>query len=140
MKFKRVENDYLISLKTGEEVITTLADFCSKNNIRSGIISGIGGAKEVSIAYYDLEKKEYLSKNFEGKNFEILSLNGNVTSVENSAIIHLHGIFGDSDFSTFGGHLQKAVIGITAEIAITTTRGVTSRKLNEEFKLNFWDL
>ena len=70
----------------------------------------------------------------------IISLNGNISEVDGSPFVHIHIIIGDSDYRTFGGHLGSAIVGITCEIILTMTDDVINRKLNDEFKLNFWDL
>ncbi|KKS99422.1 MAG: hypothetical protein UV76_C0020G0001, partial [Candidatus Nomurabacteria bacterium GW2011_GWA2_43_15] len=84
-------------------------------------------------------KGEYLPKRFSGKNYEIVSLNGNISLVEDKPFVHLHIMLGDSDYRTFGGHLGSAVVDITCEIAINMSDSVINRKFNNEFKVNFWD-
>ena len=140
MEYKRENEKYFIKLEKGEEVIKTLTLFCYQNDIKSGIISGIGGANEVTVKFFDIDKKEYVPKDFSAKNFEILSLTGNVSLVEEKPFIHIHAIFGDSEYKIFGGHLSKAVIGITAEIEIRKTEHVLIRKPDSEFGLNYWSL
>jgi len=139
MKYKKVNAGYFIKLEKGEEIIQGLTQFCEDNNIRSGSISGVGGTDNVAIKYYDLEKGEYLPKRFSGKNYEIVSLNGNISLVEDKPFVHLHIMLGDSDYRTFGGHLGSAVVDITCEIAINMSDSVINRKFNNEFKVNFWD-
>ncbi len=140
MKYKRVENGYFVKLEKGDEIIETLTKLCRDNYIRSGSILGIGGTDNISIKYYDLEKKEYIPKNFSGKNYEIISLNGNISSMEGIPILHIHVVIGDSDYRTYGGHLSTAVIDITSEIIINTKDNILNRKPDSEFGLNLWDL
>ena len=52
----------------------------------------------------------------------------------------IDAIFGDSEYKTFGGHLSKAVVGITAEIEIRKTEHVLNRKPDSTFGLNYWSL
>ncbi|KKT25192.1 MAG: hypothetical protein UW07_C0001G0024 [Candidatus Nomurabacteria bacterium GW2011_GWF2_43_8] len=139
MKYKKVNAGYFIKLEKGEEIIQGLTQFCEDNNIRSGSISGVGGTDNVAIKYYDLEKGEYLPKRFSGQSYEIVSLNGNISLVEDKPFVHLHIMLGDSDYRTFGGHLGSAVVDITCEIAINMSDSVINRKFNNEFKVNFWD-
>ena len=140
MRQKRASNGFFIKLEKGEEIIEQLTKFCKKNYIKSGLISGIGGTDNVSIKYYDLDKKEYLSKNFSGKNYEITSLSGNISEVDGNPYLHVHITISDSDCQTFGGHLGAGVISVTGEIMISITDDVIHRKFDDEFKLNFWDL
>lgn len=140
MKFKEINNGYIIRLEKGEEVIQILTKFCADNNIKSGSISGIGGTDNVTLKYYDQEKKEYTSKRFSGKNYEIIGLNGNISLVEGKQFLHIHTVLGDSDYRTFGGHLESATIGITCEITINMADSTINRKFDDEFKLYFMDL
>lgn len=140
MRSRKIKNKYLIRLEKGEEILKTLTTFCEKNNIKAGIISGIGGTDNVSLRYYDLKQRSYLSKRFDGKNYEILTLQGNISLVDNKPFLHIHMTCGDSDYAVFGGHLESAVISITGEIVIKVLDTVLARKLNKEFQLNFWDV
>jgi len=140
MQYKRADNGFFIKLEKGEEILKSLTDFCYQYNVKSGLISGVGGTDNISIKYFDLEKKEYIPKSFTGKNYEIISLNGNISEVDGSPFVHIHTIIGDSDYRTYGGHLGSSIVGITCEIILTMTDDVINRKLNDEFKLNFWEL
>lgn len=140
MKFKRIHNGYIIKIEKGEEIVETITKFCEDNNIKSGCINGIGGTDNVTINYYDLEKKSYITKIFKGKNYEIISLNGNVAVMEEKVILHIHIALGDSDYNVFGGHLKSAIIAITGEIIINLTDDVVHRKFDNEFKLNLLNL
>ncbi|MFA6089566.1 MAG: PPC domain-containing DNA-binding protein, partial [Candidatus Woesearchaeota archaeon] len=92
MKSKKINNGYIIRLEKGEEIIELLTKFCKNNKIKSGIITGIGGTDNACLKYYDLEKKEYLSKKFSGKNYEIVSLNGNISLIKNEPFMHIHAV------------------------------------------------
>ena len=140
MKFKKLNSGYILKLEKGEEIIETLAKFCGDNNIKSGSIAGIGGTDNATLKYYDREKKEYIPKNFSGKDYEIVSLLGNISLIDGKAFAHIHITLGDVDYNTFGGHLGSAVVSITCEMTISMTGGILNRKLDDEFKLNFLDI
>jgi len=140
MKSKKLNNEYILKLEKGEEIIETLAKFCEDNNIKSGSITGIGGTDNAILKYYDREKKEYTPKNFSGRDYEIISLIGNISLVDGKPFAHIHITLGDAEYNVFGGHLGSAVISITCEIAVTMTDGILNRKLDDEFKLNFLDI
>ncbi|MCK9186292.1 DNA-binding protein [Candidatus Gracilibacteria bacterium] len=137
MKSKKLTNGYILRLEKGEEIITSLTKFCEDNDIKSGSISGVGGTDDVSVKYYDPEQEKYISKKFTSKNFEIISLNGNISLVDGKPFPHVHIMLGDADYNTFGGHLGSANIAITCEIVIQMTDYIFTRKLDEEFNLNF---
>jgi len=140
MQSQKIGNGYMIRLEKGEEIAESLKRFCQEKGIKSGSISGIGATDNISIKYYDLEQKKYDSKHFGGENYEILSLNGNVSLLNNEPFTHLHITLADSHHHAFGGHLESAVISVTCEIALQMTDALVLRKRNEEFQLNFLEL
>jgi uncharacterized protein len=140
MKSKKLNNGYIIKLEKGEEIIQSLTLFCIQNKIKSGQIAGIGGTNNISLKYFNLKKNVYITKTFKGRNYEILTLNGNISLVDKKPFLHIHTTIGDSDYKVYGGHLESAIIGITCEITITMTGGTIKRKLDKEFQLKFLDL
>lgn len=113
MKAKKFQNFYIIRLEQGEEILKTIKNFCDKNNIKSGYLSGIGACGETEIALYSLEEKKYYDKKVTG-DYEIISLSGTISD-EN---IHAHIALGDHNFNMFGGHLKSATISVTCEIML----------------------
>lgn len=109
---------YAIRIYKDAELVETVHQFLRDNRITSGSITGIGATDDVTIGYFDIVKKEYVHKQFR-EPFEILSLMGNVSLVDNDPFAHLHIILGREDFSTIGGHLVKANISVTCEIYLT---------------------
>ena len=141
MKYKILRNgSHILRLEKNEEIIETLTKYCLQNNIRSGSITGIGGTDNITLKYYDIEKKDYLSKTYSGKNYEILSLNGNISFVDDKPFLHIHTTIGDSDYKVYGGHLGSAVIGITCEIVKHASDDTIGRKPDESFRLKFLNL
>jgi uncharacterized protein len=141
MNSKKVNNTYIVRLEKGEEILSSLTKFCEENKIYSGSISGIGGTDDVTLKYYDLVKKVYIPKRFaEGINYEIITLNGNISRLEDKPFVHMHITLGDQNYNVFGGHLGSANISITAEIYINVVEGMIDRKLDEGFQLNFLDI
>jgi len=140
MKFKKINDGYVVRIEKGEEIIQTLTDFCEQNNVKSGSIAGIGGTDDVSVSYYDQEKKEYIPKRYGGKNYEIISLNGNISLKEGKPFAHIHITLGDSDYSVFGGHLESAVISVNCEMVISMANDKVERKFDKDLQLNLLDL
>ncbi len=139
MQFQKVETGYLLKLLRGEKIVETLTKFCVENNIHSGIISGLGGASDITLGYYDLTTKEYQWKDFV-KVHEILSMNGNVAMVDNEPFLHIHMAISDDSFSTFGGHLKEALVGATCEVMITTLNTEITRMMEDEVGLKLLSL
>ena len=113
---------YLLRFDKGENYPFSLINFLEKEKVKNAFFYGLGGFLEAEIAYYDLEKKKYLSKKFKGP-FEVASLIGNVAFKEKELIVHNHVVLGYRNFNTISGHLLNAKIGGTLEIYLVKIKG-----------------
>lgn len=135
MEFKRFNNDYVVRLNKGENVIESLKELCKDEDIKLAEITGLGASDKVEIGVFNTNTKEYKTKVFEGM-FEITSLVGNATRKDGQVYLHIHINFGDVEGSVFGGHLVESKISATSEIIIRKIDGEVGRKLSEEIGLN----
>jgi len=131
------DGTYVLNVARGEEVVSTLKTFLQEKNIRAAHITGLGAADEMNIAYYNLAKKEF-ERHAISEEVEILSLVGNVGTLQNETIIHMHGVFGKRDLSVFGGHIFSIRVSGACELHITTLEGEIKRAYDEETGLNLF--
>ena len=102
---------YAIRLKRGADLLQSIEEFCTKNEIKAGVIlSGVGcvtkarvrDASGVTIVEID-------------EHMEIVSLMGTVSEKR----CHLHISFSKEDLSVIGGHLVAGcIINTTCELVI----------------------
>jgi predicted DNA-binding protein with PD1-like motif len=135
MEFKKFNNDYVVRLEKGENVIESLKELCNKEDIKLAEITGLGASDKVEIGVFNVNTKEYKTKIFEGM-FEITSLVGNATRKDGEVYLHIHINFGDEDGIVKGGHLVRTNISATSEIILRKIDGEVGRKLSEEIGLN----
>ena len=140
MEYRRFEDKYIVRIDKGEDVIDVLKNFCLDKEINLAQITGIGASNLIEIGLFNVNTKEYKTKEFTGM-FEITSLVGNVTVKENNPYLHIHINFSNEEGSAFGGHLVKAIISATCEIVLTEIitdeiEGKVDREFNEEIGLN----
>ncbi len=138
MKTLRIKNKLIVRIDKGEELIETLTNICKQENIKLGSITGIGAANKVKIGLFDVEKKEYFSQEF-NENFEISSLIGNISTMNNEVYLHLHINVANSSQQTFGGHLNLCIISATFEGIIDIIDGEIDRKFSEDVGLNLFE-
>jgi predicted DNA-binding protein with PD1-like motif len=130
----------IIRLQKGERLMEALEKFMQENESPGAWISGLGGAQAVTLGFYDLDKKEYQWQTLEGLR-EVVSLTGNVAFDEaDKPAFHLHGVFGDREFQTIGGHVKDLVAGATLELFIHRTYKPLKRKSDAETGLSLLDL
>ena len=139
MKYKKVEDKIFISIDKGEFINEKLLEVSVNENLKSGWINGLGAISNVEIGYWDIEKKIYVKKMF-NEDYELLSLIGNITNLNNKQFIHTHISFSDTKFKAYGGHLFDAKVIAAAEFCIFTSKHLLNRKLNCEIGLSLWDI
>jgi hypothetical protein len=143
MKSKLLQNEnqrtFVIVFETGDEVINGLLEFAKQNQINSGFFTGLGAFERVTVAFYDLEKKEYQHIPV-NEQTEVMSLVGNIVLYEGEPKLHAHVVVGKRDGTAHGGHLISARVRPTLEIWLTASPQIIERKMNEEVGLPLIDL
>lgn len=134
MKYVKDGDSYFIRLEKGEEVFASLEKFASDENLKSGHLSGIGALTDAELGAYLLEKKEYKREIFSDI-YELLTLEGNLSYVDDKPFFHIHTVLGDHNFQTFGGHLFKATVAVTCEIHFKKFNSEVIREMNDEVGL-----
>lgn len=131
-------NTYVVRFDRGEEVMEGLQRFCEERNIEAGSFSAIGAAKEFTVSYYDVARKEYKDKHIT-EGYEIVGVLGNVTRMENKTIIHAHGCFSDVNMQVVAGHIKKLVVAATCEVSLHAVPGTIKRTYSPEIGLNLME-
>lgn len=126
-------------LDIGDEIIASVEKICKENEIKSARVHAIGAVKSATVAMFDFAKGDYNENKLE-KFMELLSLEGNVTQMNDETYIHLHAVFGDSEGKAFGGHLKNAVIGATCEMFIEPLACTVKRVKEDATGLNIFDI
>ena len=139
MKFKKFGNKYIVRIDKGEEIVETLKNFCKANDVKLASISGIGTVNSATIGLFKTSTKQYELKLLLG-DFEIINLNGNVSSMKEEVYLHLHITLSSSSFNTLGGHLNSAVVSSSCEFVIDMIDGVLEREFDEDVGLNIYKL
>ncbi|MFA6475427.1 MAG: PPC domain-containing DNA-binding protein [Patescibacteria group bacterium] len=124
MTYQEKNGAYLIRFMPDEEVCSLLQQFCQAHNLTGGWISGLGAAKEVELAHFNMVTKQYTKRVFH--EVEVTSFVGNI-SVEK---LHLHITIGDETLQAYAGHCMRCVANPTLEVMITPF-SETHRKLDE---------
>lgn len=132
MDYQRHANDIIARFDKGDKVMETLTQIAEKENIKTGFVSAIGAVDSATLSYYTMDSKDYKTETF-NEPFEVLSLNGTLSTYENNPHQHIHLVLGREDYSTIGGHLQEATVSITLEVHIKVLEAEVTRQTNDEF-------
>ena len=138
MEYKIFTDVLVARIDKGEEIVEAIKEICTKEKISLGKINAIGAVNKAKIGLFETDIKKYHSTVLTG-DFEITSLLGTVTEMNDEPYLHLHINLADSSFKTFGGHLNEAYVSATCELTIQIIKGSVGRKFSEEIGLNLFE-
>jgi predicted DNA-binding protein with PD1-like motif len=139
MFYQKTPTGYLLRIMRDEEIITALKRFCEAKGIGGAALSGIGAVKDARFGHYDLHKKKFVFTDYPGM-LELVSMSGNITSVEGKPWVHVHGVFSDDENRALGGHVDSMAAAITAEIHLIDHGTAIEKKLDEFSGLKLMEL
>ncbi len=135
MQYKKTDFVHILRIDRGEEIVKAVNDFCQREHITLGFLSGLGAIDHAKLGLYSLEKHEYLVNEFDGE-YEIVNLVGNVTTKEGVPYVHMHMMISDETGAVFGGHLTEARVAVTCEIFLHTVAGTVEREVDPAIGIN----
>ncbi len=139
MQVQAIGARYLVRLDRGESYPDSLVELARQLEWKSGSISAIGGVESVELAYYDLAERLYLSIPVSGM-VELVSMTGNLSTLDESPLWHCHAVVGNRDGSLRGGHLSRFIVALTVECWIEAGLDVAKRELDDDLGLNLLSL
>ena len=128
-------NKYVLRFDRDEELLEALRTFCDAESVASGFFFCLGAAEKITIAYYNINKKEYEDKDLD-IHLEITSMLGNISTSDGRVTIHCHGNFSDKDMRVYGGHVKKLAVSATCEVILEKFEGKIGRALDKDIGLN----
>jgi predicted DNA-binding protein with PD1-like motif len=139
MKFASLnDHTFALRLELGEDVHTSVQNFCSSHAIKNAAVQGIGSVQHPTIAHYSVVTKEFTDAKLDGI-YEATSLLGNVSLVDSKPFAHLHVTLTGPDMVAKGGHLVKGECSATLELIITSYTTDHSKSHDEAVGLKVWD-
>jgi len=139
MNYKRINNRILLSLQKNDKIFESINEVVNEENLKCGLITGIGAIKNVILGAYPSKIKKYIKKTFNGE-YELTNLSGNISLKEGKPFIHIHINMSDEECQAYGGHLFSANIAVTGEIIIDIIDYNLYREESEEIGLYLWNL
>lgn len=135
MDYKKFGDVYVIRLDPGEEIVQSMLALAAKEHITLGAFRGLGAVNNVTLKSFRPETRQYEAHMYH-TDLEIVSLIGNLTTLNNRPYVHSHMSVSDQVGHVYGGHLNRAVVSTYCEIFLNSVDGVVERKPNAEFGLN----
>lgn len=139
MFFQKFGDTYAIRLERGEELVEAVKKLCGLEQVRLGVLSGLGAMDHVVVGIYDLAEKRFCPNTFD-EPLEMTGMDGNVTELDGEPCLHIHASFGCADARVIGGHLSEARVSATAELFLRVLDGSAGRFHDEKTGLNLMKL
>lgn len=136
---KQNEKTFVIVFETGDEAAGGLLEFAKQNKIQSGFFFGLGAFERATLAFFDLETKEYQHIPI-NEQVEVMSLVGNIALYQGEPRVHAHAVVGKRDGTAHGGHLISGQVRPTLEVWLTESAPGIARKLDAATNLPLIDL
>ncbi|MEN3015004.1 MAG: PPC domain-containing DNA-binding protein [bacterium] len=129
----------IVRIDQDEEVIQFLENIAMSLKIESGLFTGIGAIKQATISFYDYQSKSYIDKEIDER-MEVINLTGNISYkyAEEKPFIHAHITLSDKQCNVYGGHLKRAIVGVTLEIFILPINDRIERIYDQSLGLFIW--
>jgi predicted DNA-binding protein with PD1-like motif len=126
----------LVRIDRGEELVSSLTRLCAEHGIGcASLHSGIGAVRDAQVAYYDVQHGTYTKRAIR-EVCELVGLSGNVALVDGKPFIHAHVALAKGDLEVLGGHLDAAVVAVTAEVFLDVWEQPISREPDPDLGLN----
>ena len=127
MKAVRNGSYWQLRLMPGEEIVETLAGFVGSHRIKSGFLTAIGAAENITLGCFDPKTKVYHKRLFKGDH-EVAALVGNVGWLGKDPACHIHVVISTPRLVTYAGHLFSGTVTVTLEVALVPGTRRLSRK------------
>jgi uncharacterized protein len=112
------QRTFALIMAKGDEVLSAIKEFATKENVRAAQITAIGALSDVVLRYFDWDKKDYRQIPVR-EQVEVASLNGDVAvGPDGKPAIHIHLVIGRKDGSAMAGHLGEAHVRPTLEVIV----------------------
>ena len=137
MEYRRFKNKIVARIDKEEEILEKIKEIALKENVKLASISALGAINDFTVGVFKVDEKKYYSNVFKG-NFEIVSLTGTISTMNNEVYTHIHMSAGNENGEVFGGHLNRAMVSATCEMVIDVIDGEVDRYFDEEVGLNLF--
>lgn len=140
MLYAEQKSGFVIRLEQGDDILKTLKRFADAKKVHAAFFEGIGSLYKARLGHYDFkETRTYKYETFD-EDLEILTLSGNVSTMNQKALPHAHATLGRRDFSVIGGHLEEGSLANMVEINLSTLPGKLEKAKDSSVGLNLLQL
>jgi len=130
---------YVLRLESGDDILQSVRQFATAKRLSAGLLEGIGSLSKVKLGHYDFKTRKYSYETFKD-DLEILSLSGNIATMNREPLSHVHVTLGRRDFSVIGGHMDEGSSANMVEIGVWKLPGRLVKAKDDQIGLNVLQL
>lgn len=138
MEYRKFGHTIVARIDKNEEILEQVKEIALKEKIKLASVQAAGAVGAFTVGVFKTDEKRYMANEFRG-NFEIVSLNGTINTMNQEFYCHLYMSAGNEKGEVFGGHLNRAVVSATCEMIIQVIDGVVDRCYDENIGLNLFE-
>lgn len=117
-KMANTTRPFILVLNSGDNLLESISQCAKAAKLQGASISGLGQLHNPTLAYFTSNPNDKPKlKTFSGY-YELASMNGNISANGKNYYTHAHVSLADKQFHGITGHVDKAKVGLTAEITI----------------------
>lgn len=140
MFYSKQGSSFILRLEQGDDILKSVRQFAEAKRIRAAFFEGIGSLYKARLGHYDFqETKTYKYETF-NEDLEILSLSGNVSTMNREPLPHAHATLGRRDFTVIGGHLDEGSLANMVEVNLVRIPGTLEKAKDGNAGLNLLQL
>ncbi len=131
---------FMGKLSHGADLLEEITKICIDQDICLGRIEALGAVKKARLGYYNQQDHEYHYFDL-NQTLEITNLTGNISTKNESPVVHAHVTLSDKNGRAYGGHLAPGTIVFACEVVIQILDGPNfERGLDQETGLPLWEM
>lgn len=138
-KMRDGSRHWAIVFGKGDEVMSGLADWAKRENVKAGQLSAVGALSSALFGWFDKERRAYRDIPVD-QQVECIFFVGDVGMAEGKPALHVHGCVGKPDGSLAGGHVLRAVVWPTLEVFVTEFEMRLDKRKDAETELELFEL
>lgn len=131
---------FVIRMEQGDDILKSLKQFADAKKVQAAFFEGIGSLYRAKLGHYDFQDtRTYKYETFD-EDLEILTLSGNISTMNEKALPHAHATLGRRDFSVIGGHLEEGSLANMVEVNLSQLPGKLEKAKDSTIGLNLLQL
>ncbi|MDQ2687035.1 MAG: DNA-binding protein [Armatimonadota bacterium] len=133
------EKTWSVIFETGDEFYSELSQWVEQEGLHAAHLTAVGAFERATLGYFDWQKKDYVKIPIH-EQVEVLSLVGDIATLDGKPKLHAHVVVGKRDGTAHGGHVLEAHVRPTLEVILTEPPGHLRKKHDAETGLALIDL